>query len=187
MGIIQMGVGALKQGRLIRMVPYPVMLGFVNGLAIVIFLAQLESFKTEGANGRVSWLPGGDLAIMLGLVAVTMTVLYVLPRFTKLFPAALAGILLVSGLVIFWGLHAPAVGDLSSILGGTPAVRCNPPNGTGLTLKNLFQCQKQGADGRLINLARLHRAKIGLGKALTRGNLVKSEPQLFPPISNNLT
>ena len=121
MGIIQMGVGALKQGRLIRMVPYPVMLGFVNGLAIVIFLAQLESFKAEGADGRVSWLPGGELAIMLGLVAVTMTVIYVLPRFTRHFPAALAGILVVSGLVIFGSINTPSVGDLSSIAGGLPS------------------------------------------------------------------
>ncbi len=120
MGIIQMAVGALKQGRLIRMVPYPVMLGFVNGLAIVIFLAQLESFKTEGSDGRVSWLPAGDLSIMLGLVAITMTVIYVLPRVTNRFPAALAGILVVSGLVIFGGIDTPSVGDLSSIAGGLP-------------------------------------------------------------------
>ena len=64
MGIIQMAVGAFRLGTLIKMVPYPVMLGFVNGLAIVIFLAQLESFKTEGANGHESWLPTGDIAIM---------------------------------------------------------------------------------------------------------------------------
>ena len=121
MGIIQIAVGALKQGRLIRMVPYPVMLGFVNGLAIVIFLAQLESFKTKGADGDESWLAGGDLAIMLGLVAVTMAVIYLLPRFTKRFPAALAGILVVSGLVIFGGIGTPTVGDLSSISGGLPS------------------------------------------------------------------
>ena len=120
MGIIQMAVGALKQGRLIRMVPYPVMLGFVNGLAIVIFLAQLESFKVEGADGHEAWLPGGDLAIMLGLVAATMAVIYLIPRVTKRFPSALAGILVVSALVIFGNIDTPAVGDLSSISGGLP-------------------------------------------------------------------
>jgi SulP family sulfate permease len=121
MGIIQMAVGALRQGRLISMVPYPVMLGFVNGLAIVIFLAQLESFKVEGPDGHETWLPGGKLAIMLGLIALTMAVIYLLPRVTKRFPAALAGIVVVSGLVIFGNIDTTTVGDLSSISGGLPA------------------------------------------------------------------
>ncbi len=120
MGIIQIAVGVLRQGKLIRMVPYPVMLGFVNGLAIVIFLAQLESFKFEGADGHEQWLPVGDIAIMLGLIAVTMVVIYLLPRFTRRFPAALAGIVVVSVVVIFGGIDTPSVGDLSSISGGLP-------------------------------------------------------------------
>ncbi len=120
MGIIQMAVGALKQGRLIRMVPYPVMLGFVNGLAIVIFLAQLESFKTESSDGGESWLPLGELAIMLGLIGLTMAVIYLIPRVTNKFPSALAGILVVSGVVILGGVNTPAVGDLSSISGSLP-------------------------------------------------------------------
>jgi len=121
MGIIQMAVGALKQGRLIRMVPYPVMLGFVNGLAIVIFLAQLESFKVEGPDGSQSWLPGSDLAIMLGLIGVTMAVIYLIPKITNKFPSALAGILVVSGIVIFGGVNTTLVGDISSISGGLPS------------------------------------------------------------------
>ena len=121
MGIIQMAVGALKQGRLIRMVPYPVMLGFVNGLAIVIFLAQLESFKVEGPDGSQSWLPGSDLAIMLGLIIVTMAVIYLIPKITNKFPSALAGILVVSGIVIFGGVNTTLVGDISSISGGLPS------------------------------------------------------------------
>ena len=121
MGIIQMAVGALKQGRLIRMVPYPVMLGFVNGLAIVIFLAQLESFKVEGPDGSASWLPSSDLAIMLGLIGVTMAVIYLIPKVTKKFPSALAGILVVSGIVIFGGVNTTSVGDISSISGGLPS------------------------------------------------------------------
>ena len=76
MGIIQVAVGVFKLGNLIRMVPYPVMLGFVNGLAIVILLAQLESFKVEGHDGVESWLAGNALLIMLGLIAVTMAVIY---------------------------------------------------------------------------------------------------------------
>lgn len=121
MGIIQVAVGALKQGRLIRMVPYPVMLGFVNGLAIVIFLAQLESFKFTGPDGHESWLPLGELSIMLGLIAITMTVIYLLPKMTTKFPAALAGILVVSAVVIFGGVNTTSVGDLSSISGGLPS------------------------------------------------------------------
>ncbi|MDA1258826.1 MAG: SulP family inorganic anion transporter, partial [Chloroflexi bacterium] len=120
MGIIQMAVGFLKLGTLIRMVPYPVMLGFVNGLAIVIFLAQLESFKTEGSDGIETWLPPADILLMLGLVALTMSVIYLLPRLTQRFPSALAGILVVSGLVIFVGIDTPSVGDLSPISGGLP-------------------------------------------------------------------
>ena len=120
MGIIQMVVGALKQGRLIRMVPYPVMLGFVNGLAIVIFLAQLESFKFEGPNGSEQWLAGCALYTMLGLIAVTMAVIYLIPKITTKFPSALAGILVVSGIVIFGGVNTTTVGDLSSISGGLP-------------------------------------------------------------------
>ena len=120
MGLIQMAVGALKLGTLIRMVPHSVMLGFVNGLAIVIFLAQLESFKTPGQDGGESWLPGIDIAVMLGLVAVTMAVIYVVPRLTNRFPAALAGILVVSAVVIFGNIDTQTVGDLSSISGGIP-------------------------------------------------------------------
>jgi len=103
------------------MVPYPVMLGFVNGLAIVIFLAQLESFKVEGPDGSASWLPSSDLAIMLGLIGVTMAVIYLIPKVTKKFPSALAGILVVSGIVIFGGVNTTSVGDISSISGGLPS------------------------------------------------------------------
>jgi len=120
MGIIQIAVGLLRQGKLIRMVPYPVMLGFVNGLAIVIFLAQLESFKVAGPDGHEQWLPAGDIMLMLGLVAITMLVIYVLPRFTRRFPAALAGIVVVSAVVIVGSVDTPTVGDLSSISGGLP-------------------------------------------------------------------
>jgi SulP family sulfate permease len=123
MGIIQMAIGLLKLGNLIRMVSYPVMFGFVNGLAIVIFLAQLESFKAEGADGSHSWLPMGEMGIMLALVGLTMAVIYLLPRVTKVFPAALAGILVVSALVIFAGIPTITVGDISSISGGLPLFR----------------------------------------------------------------
>ena len=120
MGIIQMVVGVLRLGNLIRMVPFPVMLGFVNGLAIVIFLAQLESFKTKGEDGSESWLPFVDLAVMIGLIAVTMAVIYLVPRFSKRVPSALVGIVVVSAAVILAGINTPTVGDLASISGGLP-------------------------------------------------------------------
>lgn len=120
MGLIQIAIGVLKLGNLIRMVSYPVMFGFVNGLAIVIFLAQLESFKIEGVDGIKTWLPMGGMGIMLALVAVTMAVIFLLPRLTKRFPAPLAGILVVSALVIFIGIPTTTVGDISSISGGLP-------------------------------------------------------------------
>ncbi|MGY8879072.1 MAG: SulP family inorganic anion transporter [Dehalococcoidia bacterium] len=121
MGIIQVAIGAFRQGRLIRMVPYPVMLGFVNGLAIVIFLAQLEHFKIEMHDGTEKWLTGSPLFIMIGLVLATVAVIYLVQKLTSKFPAALAGILVVSAIVIFGGVETTTVGDLSSISGSLPS------------------------------------------------------------------
>lgn len=115
MGIIQILAGIFKLGRFIRIVPHPVMLGFVNGLAIVIFLAQLGQFK----NGD-EWMQGMEMALMIGLIAVTMAIIYILPRFTKIIPSALAGIVIVSFIVIGFGLDTKTVGDLASIAGGLP-------------------------------------------------------------------
>ncbi|GAB4544424.1 MAG: SulP family inorganic anion transporter [Phycisphaerales bacterium] len=95
-GLIQITVGALKLGKLIRIVPHPVMLGFVNGLAIVILLAQFSSFKALGDDGTLQWLQGTRLWLMLGLVGITMAIIAFLPRFTKAAPSSLAAILLVS-------------------------------------------------------------------------------------------
>ena len=120
MGIIQIVVGTLPSGNLIRMVPFPVMLGFVNGLAIVIFLAQLESFKIEGADGSKSWLPVADLAVLIGPIAATMAVIFLMPRVSKRAPAALAGIVVLSAAVILANIDTPTVGDLASISGGLP-------------------------------------------------------------------
>jgi len=120
MGIIQIVVGALKWGKFIRMVPHPVMLGFVNGLAIVIFLAQLGQFKVPDGTGGLTWMGGSELYLMLGLVALTMAVTWLLPRLTTAFPAPLAGILVVSALVLGFGLDTRSVGDLASIAGGLP-------------------------------------------------------------------
>ena len=121
MGVIQMAVGLLKLGKFIRIVPHPVMLGFVNGLAIVIFLAQLNNFKVADTAGKLQWMQGQSLWIMLGLVALTMAIIQFLPKLTKAVPASLAAIVAVSLLVIFVGLQSRTVGDMASIAGGLPA------------------------------------------------------------------
>lgn len=120
MGVIQIGVGLLRWGKFIRLVPHPVMLGFVNGLAIVIFLAQLQQFRVPGSDGT-EWLSGASLWIMLALVALTMAVIWALPKLTSVVPAPLAGILVVAAVVIGFGIDVPRVGDMASIEGGLPA------------------------------------------------------------------
>ncbi len=121
MGLIQILFGVLRLGKFIRLVPHPVMLGFVNGLAIVIFLAQIGQFKiTDPQTGNAVWMEGVMLWTMLGLIALTMAVIYILPKYTKAIPAPLAGILVVSALVIGFDLPARTVGDIASIAGGFP-------------------------------------------------------------------
>ena len=120
MGAIQVFVGAMHWGKFIRLVPHPVMLGFVNGLAIVIFLAQLSQFRVPGSGGA-EWLSGLGLVTMLGLVGLTMVVIWAMPKLTNLIPAPLAGIAVVAGVVIGFGIDVPRVGDMASIEGGLPA------------------------------------------------------------------
>jgi len=120
MGIIQISAGVFRIGKFIRMVPYPVMLGFVNGLAIVIFLAQLQQFKEEKMNGTEEWLAAPDMALLLGLVAITMAIIHYLPRFTRVVPSSLAAILFVTVIVTLLNLDVRTVGDVASIGGGLP-------------------------------------------------------------------
>ncbi len=120
MGFIQILVGALRLGKFIRMVPHPVMLGFVNGLAIVIFLAQLNSFQIGDASGQMQWLQGNALWTMLGLVAMTMAIIHFLPKLTKAIPSSLAAIIAVTLAVIGMGMESRTVGDIASIAGGFP-------------------------------------------------------------------
>jgi SulP family sulfate permease len=119
-GLFQMGAGALRLGKFIRIVPYPVMLGFVNGLAIVIFLAQLQHFQVTTPEGVKEWLSGDALLIFSGLVVLTLFVVYFLPKVTSSFPAALAAIITVTLLVTGFNLDTITVGDLASIKGGLP-------------------------------------------------------------------
>ena len=121
MGLIQILAGALRLGKFIRIVPHPVMLGFVNGLAIVIFLAQLSNFQTANVTGgNTEWMSGSGLWLMLGMVGLTMAIIRYLPRFTTAIPSSLAAIIVVSLLVVGLGLDLRTVGDLASIAGGFP-------------------------------------------------------------------
>ena len=121
MGILQISFGLMKLGKFVRMVPHPVMLGFVNGLAIVIFLAQLSQFKILDPQGGTHWVSGQPLFIMLSLVALTLLIIYLFPRVTRRVPATLVAILSVSLLVAFAGIKTRTVGDLGSISGGIPS------------------------------------------------------------------
>ena len=120
-GLIQMGAGVLRLGKFIRIVPHPVMLGFVNGLAIVIFLAQLQHFQVTSAEGVKEWLSGEALMLFAGLIVLTMAIIHLLPKLTGAFPASLAAIIAVSLLVLGLDLDTATVGDLASIKGGLPA------------------------------------------------------------------
>ncbi|NVN17243.1 STAS domain-containing protein [Muricauda sp. HICW] len=115
-GILQMIAGLLRLGKLMRLVPHPVIFGFVNGLAVIIFMSQMSQFQT--ADGE--WLSGSTLYIFLGLVLLTMVVIWGLPKLTKVIPASLAAILLVFGIVFFFGLDTRTIGDIASIEGTFP-------------------------------------------------------------------
>ncbi len=120
MGIIQITIGALKLGKFIRLVPHPVIFGFVNGLAIVIFMAQLDQFKITDAAGNTHWITGTPLWIMLGFVVLTMAIIHFLPKLTKAIPASLTAILVVSAIIIGFDIPTKSVGDIASIAGGLP-------------------------------------------------------------------
>jgi SulP family sulfate permease len=115
-GLIQMAAGFLKLGKLMRLVPHPVIFGFVNGLAIIIFMSQIAQFKT--ADG--SWMSGNQLYLFLGLVLLAILIIWGLPKITRAFPSSLAAILVVFGVVYFVGIDTRTVGDITSISGGFP-------------------------------------------------------------------
>jgi SulP family sulfate permease len=119
-GILQMLFAWFRLGKLIRMVPHPVMLGFVNGLAIIIAAAQFQHFHVRSANGKEVWMASSQLLVMCGLVAVTAIVTILLPKLTKAFPSALAGILAATACALVLGIKTRTVGDLASIHGALP-------------------------------------------------------------------
>lgn len=114
-GVVQILVGIFKFGKFIRLVPQPVMYGFVNGLAVIIFMSQLEQFKTG-----TGWLSGTPLYIMGGLVALTIAIVLLFPKITKAVPASLVAIIIVSLIVISFGIETKTVEDIASVQGGFP-------------------------------------------------------------------
>lgn len=126
-GVIQILAGVLKMGKFVRLIPHPVMMGFVNGLAIVIFLSQLDMFKTMTPDGAGSWLQGNSLWLMVGLVALTMAIMQFLPKLFKQAPAALIGIAVVTLAVVLGNLDVSTVGSFirdgggSGLEGGLPS------------------------------------------------------------------
>jgi len=115
-GLIQVSAGLLRLGKLMRLVPHPVIFGFVNGLAIIIFMSQLDQFKDASGD----WLSGTPLMILLGLVLLTMLIIWALPKFSKAIPASLVAILVIFGIVVGFNIDTKTVGDIASIQGGFP-------------------------------------------------------------------
>ncbi|MGO4816889.1 SulP family inorganic anion transporter [Flavobacterium sp. W22_SRS_FP1] len=157
-GVLQILVGLFKLGKFIRLVPQPVMFGFVNGLAIIIFMSQLEQFKTM-VNGESVWLSGNPLFIMLGLVLLTIAIVLFFPKITKVVPASLVAIIVVFVLVLVLGIDTKTVADIASISGGFPPFHI--PN-IALTFETL----------ELIFPYALIMASVGLTEGLLTLNLV---------------
>ena len=120
MGVIQVLAGLFKLGKFVRLIPHPVMMGFVNGLAIVICISQLGMFKETIGDEKV-WLEGNSLYLMIGLVMTTMLIMWGLPKIkaTSKFPEALVAILVVSGIVIYSNVDVATVGSFIRDGGGT--------------------------------------------------------------------
>src|SRR5690606_12515567 len=119
-GVLQFLVGAFKLGKFVRLIPQPVMYGFLNGLAVIIFMAQVEQFKISD-NGITSWLTGMPLYIMGGLTLLTIAVVLTFPKITKAVPASLIAIIVVFLVVLGFNIDTKTVGDIASIKGGLPS------------------------------------------------------------------
>ena len=124
-GLFQILVGALKMGKFIRLVPQPAMVGFVNGLAIVIALAQFKFFKSSQHETLIGWQDKlihsfSENYIMYIMVFITMAIMYFLPKITKAIPSGLVAIVSLTLLVYFTGIDTKSVGDLANISGSLP-------------------------------------------------------------------
>ena len=118
-GVIQILVGLFKLGKFVRLVPQPVMFGFVNGLAIIIFMSQFEQFKTT-INGQTEWLTGTPFLIMAGLVLLTIAIVVLLPKITKAIPASLVAIMIVFAVVLIFNIETKQVEDIAAVSGSLP-------------------------------------------------------------------
>lgn len=119
-GLFQMTFGFLRLGKLIRLVPHPVIFGFVNGLAIIIFMSQKAQFTLDSVAKNAPWLTGTRLYIFVALVLVSMLIIWGLPKITKVVPSALVAIVVVFGVVTIFGIDTNTVGDISTVKGGFP-------------------------------------------------------------------
>ncbi|MFC5271438.1 SulP family inorganic anion transporter [Adhaeribacter terreus] len=136
-GVLQILVGIFKLGKFIRLVPQPVMFGFVNGLAVIIFMSQLEQFKSV-VNGETTWLAGQALYTMLGLVALTIAIIVFLPKITKAVPPSLVAIIVVFALVMGLNIDTKTVKDIASVSGGFPPFHIPQVPFTFETLQIIF-------------------------------------------------
>ena len=134
---MQILAGLFKLEKLIRLVSYPVMLGFVNGLAILLLLTQVSQFNVV-TNGHLVWMAGNELYTMLGLVALAIVVMLILPKINKSIPAGLTAILLVFLVVIALGIRSRTVGDIASISAGFPPFHIPGVPFSFETLKTIF-------------------------------------------------
>ena len=166
-GLIQVSAGVFKLGKFVRLIPHSVMMGFVNGLAIVIFLSQLGLFK-ENVNGSFQWLQGANLWTMIGLVALTMGIMFGLPKLTKKIPAALVAIISVACITIFGGLDVGTVGSFIRD-GGGEGLKGSLPVFQG-QIFGLFDTL-EGNWGLILSTALLL-AAVGLIESLMTLNLV---------------
>lgn len=133
-GLLQVTAGALRLGKLMRLVPHPVIFGFVNGLAIIIFMSQLDQFKDPSG----AWLTGSPLYVLGGLVLLTMAIIWGLPKISKAIPSSLVAILSVFGIVFAFGIETKTVGDIASISGGFPPFHIPKVPFTFETLQVIF-------------------------------------------------
>jgi len=119
-GLMQLAAGFLRLGKLIRLVPHPVIFGFVNGLAIIIFMSQFSQFTTDSTDPNAPWMQGMQLYTFLGLVLLAIAIIWGLPKLTKVVPSSLTAILVIFGVVALFQIDTTTVGDIASIKGGFP-------------------------------------------------------------------
>ncbi|MDH2207731.1 SulP family inorganic anion transporter [Empedobacter sp. GD03644] len=136
-GVLQFSVGIFKLGKFVRLIPQPVMYGFLNGLAVIIFMAQIAQFKVV-ENGIEGWMQGPALYLMAGLTLLTIAIVFILPKFTKAVPASLVAIIVVFGIVYFFGIDTKKVIDIASVGGSLPSFHIPAIPFTLETLKIIF-------------------------------------------------